>query len=182
MPALRKPGHEIVAQALAAGKNQADAYRAGGYVYNPANAHRLCTSPAVADRVEEIVAERVAKESKARELAIEKAALTDSWVIIRLKHTIDMAIRGLPVYDRLGRQRTTQDGVPIFRPDLAQANHGLRTAAQIRGMLIDRREIGEPGAFARMTDEELDAALIEQLKALGLPGEAVQKLLTVRTE
>jgi hypothetical protein len=99
-------------------RSQADAYRAGGYVYQPANAHRLCTSPAVADRVEEIVAERVAKESKVREMALEKAALTDSWVIIRLKHTIDLAIRGLPVYDRLGRQRTTQDGVPIFRPDL----------------------------------------------------------------
>ncbi len=182
MPALRKPGHEIVAQALAAGKSQADAYKAGGYVYQPANAHRLCTSPAVADRVEEIVAERVAKDSRVREMAIEKAALTDSWVIIRLKHTIDLAIRGLPVYDRLGRQRTTQDGVPIFRPDLAQANNGLRTAAQIRGMLVHRREIGEPGEFARMTDAELDAALIEQFKALGLPDEAVQKLLTVRAE
>jgi len=49
-------------------------------------------------------------------------------------------------------------------------------------MLLDRREIGEPGEFARMTDEELDAALIEQSKALGLPDEAVQKLLTVRAE
>ena len=182
MPALRKPGHEIVAQALAAGKSQAVAYKAGGYVYQPANAHRLCTSPAVADRVEEIVAERVAKDSRVREMAIEKAALTDSWVIIRLKHTIDLAIRGLPVYDRHGRQRTTLDGLPIFRPDLAQANNGLRTAAQIRGMLVDRREIGEPGEFARMTDEELDAALIEQSRALGLPDEVVQKLLTVRAE
>jgi hypothetical protein len=78
MPALRRPGHEIVAQALAAGGgSQADAYRAGGYVYQPANAHRLCTSPAVADRVEEIVADRIAKESKVREMAMEKAALTD---------------------------------------------------------------------------------------------------------
>jgi hypothetical protein len=98
------------------------------------------------------------------------------------KHTIDLAIRGLPVYDRFGRHRTTLDGLPIFRPDLAQANNGLRTAAQIRGMLVHRREIGEPGEFARMTDAELDAALIEQFKALGLPDEAVQKLLTVRAE
>jgi hypothetical protein len=122
------------------------------------------------------------QDSRVREMAIEKAALTDSWVIIRLKHTVDMAIRGLPVYDRFGRHRTTLDGLPIFRPDLAQANNGLRTAAQIRGMLVHRREIGEPGEFARMTDEELDAALIEQFKALGLPDEAVQKLLTVRAE
>jgi hypothetical protein len=182
MPALRKPGHEIVAQALAAGKSQADAYRAGGYVYNPANAHRLCTGPGVVDRVEEIVAERFAKESRVREMAIEKAALTESWVIIRLKHTIDLAIRGLPVYDRLGRQRMTSDGMPIFRPDLAQANNGLRTAAQICGMLVDRREIGGPGDFAHLTDAELDAAIIEQAKALGLPDAAVQMLLTVRAE
>jgi hypothetical protein len=33
-----------------------------------------------------------------------------------------------------------------------------------------------------MTDEELDAALIEQWKALGLPDEALQKLLMVRAE
>src|SRR4051812_40708171 len=103
MSALRKPSHEIVAQALANGKTQADAYRAGGYTFRPANAHRLCTSRAIAHRVQEIVAERVAKESRARELAIEKAGLTDSWIIIRLRHTIDMAIRGLPVYDKHGR-------------------------------------------------------------------------------
>jgi hypothetical protein len=60
--------------------------------------------------------------------------------------------------------------------------YGLRTAARIQGMLIDRREIGEPGDFARMTDEELDTALIEHSRALGLPEEAVQKLLTARAD
>jgi hypothetical protein len=58
----------------------------------------------------------------------------------------------------------------------------LKLAAQLLGLLVRRHEVGDPGEFARMTDEELDAALIEQSKALGLPEEAVQKLLTVRTE
>jgi hypothetical protein len=73
-------------------------------------------------------------------------------------------------------------GADGFLGDHPQANNGLRTAAQIRGMLIDRREIGEPGEFARMTDAESDAALIEHSKALGLPDAAVQMLLTVRAE
>src|SRR5258705_12580765 len=99
-----------------------------------------------------------------------------------LNPTFDLAIGGLPVYDRFGRHRTTLEGLQIFRPDLAQANNGLRTGAQIGGMLVHRHEMGDPGEFARMTDEELNAALIEQSKALGLPEEAVQKLLTVRAE
>jgi len=180
MPALRKPSHEMVAQALANGKTQADAYRAGGYTFQPANAHRLCTSRAVVHRVQEIVAERIAKESKVRELAIEKAALTDSWIIIRLRHTIDMAIRGLPVYDKHGRQLTASDGSPIFRPDLAQANSGLRTAAQIQGMLVKRHEIGEPGQFTRMSDQELESSLIEASKALGFSDEVIKDALTVK--
>ncbi|MCP1766331.1 hypothetical protein [Bradyrhizobium japonicum] len=180
MAALRKPSHEIVAQALASGKTQADAYRAGGYTFQPANAHRLCTSRAVTHRVQEIIAERVAQEARVRELAIEKAALTDSWIIIRLRHTIDMAIRGLPVYDKHGRQLTAPDGTPIFRPDLAQANSGLRTAAQIQGMLVKRHEIGEPGQFTRMTDRELEISLIEASKALGFSDKAVQDALTAK--
>ena len=75
MPALRKPGHEIVAQALAAGKSQADAYRAGGYAYQPANAHRLCTSPAVVSRVAEIAADRYEDERKAREIATNESSV-----------------------------------------------------------------------------------------------------------
>ncbi|WP_271567754.1 hypothetical protein [Bradyrhizobium sp. CCBAU 11386] len=180
MPALHKPSHEMVAQALANGKTQADAYRAGGYTFQPANAHRLCTSRAVTQRVQEIVADRVARESRIRELAIEKAALSDSWIIIRLRHTIDMAIRGLPVYDKHGRQLTNLDGSPIFRPDLAQANSGLRLAAQIQGMLVKRHEIGEPGQFTRMTDQELEFSLIEAWKALGFSEKVIQDALTAK--
>ena len=45
-------------------------------------------------------------------------------------------------------------------------------------MFIDRHEIGEPGQFARMTDEELEASLATQVRALGLPEEAIDLLLS----
>lgn len=99
MSALPKAKHEIVAQALASGKCQADAYRAGGYHYKPANASRLCKNPAIIARVEEILRERAADEAKAREVGIWRAGLSEEWIIVRLKHVIDLSIRGelLPV-------------------------------------------------------------------------------------
>ena len=127
MPALSKAKYEIVAQALASGKSQAEAYRAGGYIYKPANANRLCRSPAIEARVEEIVGERAAKEANAREIGIQRAGLTEEWIIVRLKHVIDLSIRGLPVYDRKGNH------LGVFKPNLDAAINGLKTAAHIAG-------------------------------------------------
>ena len=66
MPALLKAKHEMVAQALAAGKTQRAAYQAAGYSYRPANAHRLCTDPAIEARVNEIAAHCYEDERRAR--------------------------------------------------------------------------------------------------------------------
>ncbi|MCS3498665.1 hypothetical protein M2189_002376 [Bradyrhizobium japonicum] len=162
MPILSKPKHEIIANALASGSCQAEAYRAAGYVYKPANASRLCRKPSIEARVREIISERVNSEAKAREIAMERAALTEEWIILRLKHVIDLSIRGLPVHDRNGGATGT------FKPDLDAAISGLKLAAKIAGLLVHRHEIDQSGAFARMTDAELDRAFSEQLKALGL--------------
>ncbi|NOJ47835.1 hypothetical protein [Bradyrhizobium archetypum] len=170
MPALSKPKYEIVAQALAAGKSQADAYRAGGYIYKPANANRLCRSPIIEARVEEIIEERAAGEARARGLGIQRAGLTEEWIIVRLKHVIDLSIRGLPVYDRKGNH------LGVFKSNLDAAINGLKAAAHIAGLLVQKHEIGASGAFARMTDKELEDALIEQCKAIGLSDRSVREI------
>ncbi|BBZ91071.1 hypothetical protein BRDID11004_78010 [Bradyrhizobium diazoefficiens] len=162
MPKLSKPKHEIIANALASGKSQAEAYRAAGYVYKPANASRLCRNPSIEARAREIISERTNSEAKAREIGIARAALTGEWIILRLKHVIDSSIRGLPVYDRNG------DATGTFKPDLDAAINGLKLAAKIAGILVHRHEIDESGVFARMTDAELNRAFLEQVKALGL--------------
>jgi hypothetical protein len=169
MPALSKVKHEVVAQALAAGKTQADAYRAGGYIYKPANANRLCRSPAIEARVEEIVVERAAAEARAREMGIQRAGLTEEWIIVRLKHVIDLSIRGLPVYDRKGNH------LGVFKSNLDAAING-KAAAHIAGLLVQKHEIGASGAFARMTDKELEDALIEQCKTIGLSDRSVREI------
>jgi hypothetical protein len=174
MPALRKPGHEIVAQALAAGKSQADAYKAGGYTYQPANAHRLCTSPVIAARVSEIAADRYEDERKTREIAAKEAGLDEAWVLKRLKYLTDISLQGRPIRN---------NGVPTgehTKPDGPTAVKCLTLAAKITGMLVNRHEIGDPGEFARMSDDELDDCLKAQGRALGLPEDAISKMLTRR--
>ncbi|UPJ42773.1 hypothetical protein IVB40_01470 [Bradyrhizobium sp. 40] len=163
MPTLSKPKHEIIANSLASGMSQADAYRAAGYVYKPANASRLCRTPSIEARVREIISERANSETKAREIGIARAALTEEWIIVRLKHVIDLSLRGLPIYDRDGQATGT------FKPDLNAAIGGLKLAAKIAGLLIHRPEIGQSGAIARMTDAELGKAFLDQCTALGLP-------------
>ena len=174
MPALRKPGHEIVCQVLAAGKTQREAYLAAGYSYRPANAHRLCTSPAIAARVDEIVAHRYEDERKAREIAVKEAGIDEAWIFKRLKYLTDVSLQGRPI---------KLNGVPTgenTKPDGPTAVKCLTLAAKIKGLLANRHEIGDPGEFARMSDEELDACLRAQGRALGLPEDAIKKMLSRR--
>ncbi|UPT96662.1 hypothetical protein J4G48_0000190 [Bradyrhizobium barranii subsp. apii] len=68
------------------------------------------------------------------------------------------------------------DATGTFKPDLDAAISGLKLAAKIAGLLVHRHEIDQPGAFARMTDAELNRALAEQFKALGLSERAMLEI------
>ena len=41
--------------------------------------------------------------------------------------------------------------------------------AKVQGLIVDRREVGEVGAFTSMTDEELLEEAKKRAAALGLP-------------
>jgi hypothetical protein len=55
------------------------------------------------------------------------------------------------------------------------ANTAIKVKAVLSGKWIERAEIGTPGEFDAMTDEELERALIERVQKLGLL-ERVQQL------
>jgi hypothetical protein len=42
--------------------------------------------------------------------------------------------------------------------------------AKILGLIIDRREVGDAGAFDSLTDEELVARAVKKARELGLAG------------
>ena len=176
MPALPKASYELVAQALATGKSQREAYKAGGYVYKPANAHRLCTSPTVVRRVDEIVAARIEDEREARRVATKKAGLDELWIIERTKYAVELALRGGPILDVDGRPTGRFDG----KRNLKAAVDGLRLCSDFLGMRIHRQEIGAPNEFARMSDAELHLELENQARAMGLSDRAINEIVALR--
>jgi hypothetical protein len=45
----------------------------------------------------------------------------------------------------------------------------------LTGQRIERRDIGAPGEFESLTDEELERALVERFNALALPAAVVRR-------
>lgn len=176
MPALTNPRWENACQARAAGSDIAASYKQAGFAGKPAAATRFFKRPDVRSRVDEIVQHRYNSEHKAREIATKKAGLDESWIIERTKYVAEIAIRGTPILDAQGRPTGGFSG----KPNLRAAVSALALLSDFKGMRIHRLELGAPGDFARMSDQELDDSLVEQARKIGLPEQAVTRLLELR--
>lgn len=162
MAPLTNPRQERFAQGLAEGKTQRDAYASAGYKPSDANASHLQADNRVSQRVSELLAARAARTERATEKAVEKLALTKEWVVSRLMENAERALQRVPVLD--------DDGKPTgqWRYDGMVANRSLELLGKHLGILIERREIGEPGEFERLADQELLEDLREDAARLGL--------------
>lgn len=170
MPALADPRWEVAALALAGGAGIHEAYLQAGFKGKQPASSLFFKRPPIRARVQEIVAEREQNTREAARKAVEGATVDEAWVIRHLKHNALAALRGDPVYDRNGQP------TGHYRPDRMSANKSLELIGRTRGMFIDRTELGNPGDFSRLADDELDAKLIELGKELGLPAPALKML------
>lgn len=182
MPAL-KPSYEKVALALANGESQRTAALGAGFSDKPASIHRLCKRPEIQKRVQEIRDGRAEDEARARLVAAQRSGVDLAWCEIRLKTTIELAMRGEPVRDRKGNVLIDPETEkPIYKRDLATAERGLNTMIRYKGGFIDRHEIGGVGDFARLKDDELDRQIVELARKAGIPEEAVLLLEDMTTK
>jgi hypothetical protein len=175
MPALTNAKYEKACQERAKGTGVAASYEAGGFSGNPATATKFFKRHDIASRVTEIIADKYEDQRKAREIATKEAGIDEAWIVKRLKYLADISLQGRPIKDAQGNV------TGMTKPDGPTAIKCLTLAAQMRGLLIQKHEIGAPGDFARMSDEELDSALLEQARGLGLPEPAVMKLIADRS-
>ena len=90
--------------------------------------------------------------------AAEKAMLTKAWVIERLMENVERAMEAIPVLDAAGNPT----GKYVYNGNVA--NRALELLGKEQGMFIERKEIGRPGSFDMLDDEELDS-MIEALAA-----------------
>ena len=59
----------------------------------------------------------------------------------------------------------------------AVANRALELLGKSLGIFVERSEQGKPGDFAHFSDEELDAQLIQRLKAKGMNDRQIRSFL-----
>ena len=55
---------------------------------------------------------------------------------------------------------------------ISAAVSAIKKKGVLTGKRIERQEVGRPGEFETMTDDELERALIERFSALGLTPDA----------
>lgn len=105
-----------------------------------------------------------------RKPAIEGAKLSKQWVLDRLMSVAERCRQVEPVQDRQGHPVLVKclDGSlkAAFTFDAAGANRSLELLGKEQGMFIDRKEVGDPGAFDKLDDDELTRAAIEADKVI----------------
>ena len=120
MGVLINQKHETFAQLIAGGSTTVDAYEKAGYPRNRSNAYRLRMRERIAERVDELMAQKTAAIAVATISAAERAGVDQFWVMRTLRTNAVRAMR---------------------RGDLAAANRAAELIGKHLGMFIDRKQI-----------------------------------------
>ncbi len=158
MPVLDNARHERFAHEIAKGTASRDAYKFAGY--DPKNdatadacASRLLSDARIQARVKEI-------QETISAVAIEKTGISKAWVLAKLVENVERAMQAEPVLDSQG-QPTGE-----YKYNGNVANRALELIGKEHGMFIDRKEVGAPGDFSQLPDDELDEFIAAEAKEL----------------
>ena len=146
MPVLSKSRYELFAQAVANGRSLDNAYGDAGFVRNRGNASKLMRNTAIQSRVQEILDQ--------------KAQGTIQKTVTEAMYTRDRLLGYLEEARAIAVDKENATGITA-------ATIGM---ARVLGLLIDRREVGEVGAFDALTDEELMQEAVKRARELGIAG------------
>jgi hypothetical protein len=170
---LKKERYELFAQAMAQGHNVEKAYIEAGYRPSKTNGHALRNKKEIQERVTYLFGQREHVINQSTAVAIEQTALTKTWVIENLRENALKCLGKLPI------KVTHTEGMPPveeFDWQPGPANRALELLGRELNMFIEKVEVGDPGEFARMTDAELTAQLIETAEKLEIEPSALEHL------
>jgi hypothetical protein len=142
MPVLSNSKHELFCQHLALGKTASEAYELAGYKPSRSNASVLKANQNISDRLSEILQQSERK------------------VVQQIEYTRESLLAELEAARQTARDRGNASA-------MVSATIGK---ARVLGLIIDRREVGDAGAFDHLTDEELVARAAKKARELGLAG------------
>ena len=140
---------ELFANLLAQGFTAVDAYAKAGYKRHDGNASTLARHPEVEARLEEIRGDMAAEKTG--------FPLGTNVIAARAKVTADSLIE-------------EAEAVRVLAMDRGQcgaANGAIKEKGVLSGVRVARSEIGGPGEFDHMSDEELRQSIIDEARELG---------------
>lgn len=90
------------------------------------------------------------------------------------------ALQEITVEDYLDGRGKDARQVRRTKIKLADKQGAIERLNKMFGWIIDRSEVGRPGEFANLTDEQLDEKIIEYLTTLGMDERQARALLAAR--
>jgi len=141
---------ELFAHLLVQGFTAVDAYEKAGYKRHDGNACTLAKHPEVQARLEEIRGE----------LAAEKTGFPFG--------TSAIAARANVTAESLMDQAEAILAQAMRNGQLSAAVSALKEKGVLSGKRVERSEVGGPGQFDHLSDEELRAEIVREVRELGL--------------
>lgn len=164
MPVLTNMKHELVAQGLAEGKDQKDAWIAAGYKTKyPDRSSTECLKkhPEIKARAAELREAIDARKQHALDMAAEQSGTSKAYVLQRLHELVERCMQHYPVIDKDGEQVyvETPSGAlaPAYTFDAKGAARGLHLLGLEHGMFAQRFKI------ERSPFEGLPAPILQQI-------------------
>lgn len=148
--------HELFAQNLANGMSAVDAYLSACGKKNRRYASALGQREDISGRVAEILAEREVIHAQATAIAVEKTGLTKAWVIEKMRENALVALGEKKIRLTVLRKGETEPvEVEVTAHNPQAATRALELLGREVNAFVEKKEIGAPGDFAAMSDEEL---------------------------
>ena len=145
MPVLDNHRRELFAQLLFQGFPAVDAYEKAGYKRHDGNACTLANHPEVLARLEEIRGEQ-------------------GWPV---------GTRAIAARANVTVETLIDDSEKVFQRameinQLSAANTAIKGKGILTGKWVERAEVGSPGEYDALTDDELERQIMERVARLGL--------------
>src|SRR5262249_17395812 len=88
--------------------------------------------------------------------AVEQVALSRAWILDRLMRHAQVCLGEIPLRLKMRKAHST-DVVELetHQPDASAANRALELLGRELNLFTEKRELGKPGDFDQMTDEDL---------------------------
>jgi len=201
----RKQAHFV--ELYLAGGNAAKAYREAYSSAAPSRSvaregHRLLKHPKIAPflagaevraraaLVEAANRYAVSRERNVAELArMAYASMKDYTRLVGSERVVDLseatddqlrALQEITVEDYLDGRGKDARQVRRTKIKLADKQAAIERLNKMFGWIIDRSEVGRPGEFANLTDEQLDEKIMEHLVEMGMSEQQARALLAAR--